>query len=439
MRFNLRDIFYRFITRNPPCDILGEKTSNFLWDQVLELDCLAFKHSEYFKIKELKDIQNSRVKDILAFARDNTEYWARHIGGIDKNPNITLESLPVITRDFLRNSNKKLFLSKDLSTWRTIKRLTSGTTGMPLEIFNDRMSLVRMESAVKGILGFKHNNKLIRLNMKALPSPIGKMAIFSFAGRGMNFQINYILRMFKEYKPTHLFGPTSAVLHLGQMLNEKRIKCSFELIAVAGEHLLEEDKKFLENVFQCSIRSIYASREAGGPIAYECQETDGMHINMRSFYVEILDENDSQVKDGEEGSIALTMFDNKVMPFIRYKIGDRAIIDRSFCACGRKSPRVYLRGRDMHLVRLKNGRTISLVSVVSLIRDNIKSIIQYQFVQNNPGEIIARLNSKNRISDSEKQNIIEQMTKRYASQLYIKIEQSEHIEGKNILYIDNLK
>ena len=69
----------------------------------------------------------------------------------------------------------------------------------------------------------------------------------------------------------------------------------------------------------------------------ECYEHKGMHINMESFIVEIIDEEGNPCKPDEEGRIIVTDLDNQVMPFIRYDTEDTAAFQSHHCSCGRSS------------------------------------------------------------------------------------------------------
>ena len=52
----------------------------------------------------------------------------------------------------------------------------------------------------------------------------------------------------------------------------------------------------------------------------------GIMMNEENLYVEVVDENNQPVSDGQEGKILVTALYNKAMPFIRYELGDRGVI-----------------------------------------------------------------------------------------------------------------
>jgi len=55
-----------------------------------------------------------------------------------------------------------------------------------------------------------------------------------------------------------------------------------------------------------------------------------LEISEDLYFIEVLDENGNDVKSGEMGLITITDLYSKALPFIRYQIGDLAIVDESF-------------------------------------------------------------------------------------------------------------
>lgn len=434
------DMVARYILFDPLYDAayLPEQVLHRFWNSFMEMDRWAFSRSKYFEDGDFQLFQRERLKCVLDFARDQTLHWSRLIPrDIGSDPFNALKELPFLTRNALIDSEPDLFIAQKTPEWRREKILTSGTTTVPLEFYADRLLFIRMEAAIKAILGFRGNDKLMRANLKFPPfRPCGIQISFSMAGRHTAYR--RIASHLKKFRPTHLFGTTSTVLDMAHIFCRYKLHYPFQSATIVGEHLFEKDKIFIESVLGCPVFSLYASRETGGPIAYECEKRAGMHINMASFLVEILDENGRDVGEGEEGDVVITMFENKATMFIRYKIGDRASRTNAPCACGRKSSRIFLKGRTMQLVALKNGDTVSLLSVAGLIRDLIPAVRQFQFIQSEAGKIVARLAVAGAIPANLKQRFFIEAGKRFGNQLSIELDTVNRIEGKNILFIKKL-
>ena len=102
-------------------------------------------------------------------------------------------------------------------------------------------------------------------------------------------------------------------------------------IELTGERITGEAKSAIADFFGCKVADQYGCYEANS-IAYECPY-GGLHVMTENVYVETVGEN--------EDDICITSLHNKVMPFIRYKIGDKGkIIHNHNCPCGSQEPMI---------------------------------------------------------------------------------------------------
>jgi phenylacetate-CoA ligase len=110
--------------------------------------------------------------------------------------------------------------------------------------------------------------------------------------------------------------------------------------------------------FGCKVYDQYGSREVSC-IASECEYSNGLHISEETILLEIVDENGNECPVGVEGDVLVTSLVNYAMPIVRYKIGDRAIMESGFCKCGRSHKRLKnVVGRSMDNFKLRDGTII---------------------------------------------------------------------------------
>lgn len=110
-------------------------------------------------------------------------------------------------------------------------------------------------------------------------------------------------------------------------------------IEMSGEMLTTDMKEKFQNMFQCRVVNQYGAYEVNS-IAYECK-------------------NGNEVLDGTEGDIYITSLQNRTMPFIRYKIGDRGYLCKEVCSCGRTGRVLCLtEGRVTDWIITREGRKI---------------------------------------------------------------------------------
>lgn len=159
---------------------------------------------------------------------------------------------------------------------------------------------------------------------------------------------------------------------------------SLRYIELTGEWLTDSLKKKIKKEFRCTVANQYGANEVNS-IAYECPEGN-LHVMEDNVFVEILGDDGRQKNIGEEGDVYVTTLHNRVMPFIRYKIGERAILYENDCCCGHKGRIMDLcTGRCNDWVFQANGQKVTpyvfvrAIDVVNIIYDNC--ILQYQITQ----------------------------------------------------------
>ena len=81
----------------------------------------------------------------------------------------------------------------------------------------------------------------------------------------------------------------------------------------------------IEQAFNCPVFNRYGAMEAS-VIAFERNHQDGLSVSTSQYIVEVINGNGQHCKPGEEGDVVITNFSNFAFPFIRYQIGDRAIV-----------------------------------------------------------------------------------------------------------------
>ena len=106
----------------------------------------------------------------------------------------------------------------------------------------------------------------------------------------------------------------------------KEICPSIKVCIVTAEMCTEEDRNLIEKAFGISIYREYGSSETS-IIAIENKKLK-WEISTDRLWVEVVDENNNILPNGELGRIILTDLNNKAFPFIRYDIGDFGRINK---------------------------------------------------------------------------------------------------------------
>ena len=147
--------------------------------------------------------------------------------------------------------------------------------------------------------------------------------------------------------PAYAYGYPTAILAFVQRcaaagLDGRAIGC--RVVICTGELLLPATRDSIEQFFGCRCVNEYGCTESG-VLGFEC-ERGRMHAIPVAAYVEVLDEANRSMPDGEYGELTVTDLYGRVAPLLRYRLHDGAATDSEACDCGRALPRLAIeRGR----------------------------------------------------------------------------------------------
>ncbi|MEW6282469.1 MAG: hypothetical protein AB1758_27925, partial [Candidatus Eremiobacterota bacterium] len=122
---------------------------------------------------------------------------------------------------------------------------------------------------------------------------------------------------------------------------------SLRTVVYGGEPLPQSERERLGRLGIERIGSLLGAND-GGPIGYQCAHCRGSvhHLASDHILLEIL-----------EGELVITCLNRRLMPLIRYRLGDRGRWIPGPCDCGRTTPRFELLGRADDLLCLASTNT----------------------------------------------------------------------------------
>jgi len=166
-------------------------------------------------------------------------------------------------------------------------------------------------------------------------------------------------------------GIPSFMISLAQQAQKQGVTdLHLKMMATGGEHFLDQAKAFVKPLLdvQQFVSAGYSSNDTG-PIGYQCSHCSAgiHHLFKENCLVEVLDEeNLLPVPAGETGKLVVTKLNNRLMPIIRYDIGDRGRIVEHSCPCGRTDPLFELLGRSDDILNI-GGYNVSPDHLASVI------------------------------------------------------------------------
>ncbi|PHS67643.1 MAG: phenylacetate--CoA ligase [Flavobacterium sp.] len=344
---------------------------------------------EYKSSQEIKIFQEEKLQELLAYLEEKSTYYQRVFQKqkIDISEIKTLEDLtkfPVTTKEDLHKYNDDFICvpQSEIIDYVT----TSGTTGSPVFFGLSDKDLDRL--AYNEALSFACSG-VTKVDTIQLMTTIDRRFLAGLAyflgarklgagiirvGAGIpELQWDSI----NKFKPSYLIAVPSFLLKLIEYAENNEIdinSSSVKGVICIGEPLKNQDfsdntlSKKIKKKWNIELYSTYASTEMSTAFA-ECKFQQGGHLHPELIIVEILNDDNQPVKEGEEGEIVITTLGVETIPLLRFKTGDVVKAHYDSCKCGRNTLRLGpVIGRKKQMIKYK-GTTIYPPAMFNLLND----------------------------------------------------------------------
>jgi len=187
----------------------------------------------------------------------------------------------------------------------------------------------------------------------------------------------------ERFKPDLLHAYPSAALQLAEYLETsgQSLRSPLQGLLCGSERLTIPQKQLLERVFGCRVYRWYGHAERV-VLAGEGVQSELFYFFPQYGFVEFGPPDEEGLRE-----VIGTSFHNLVMPLIRYRTGDRALLAGPDQAASREFPWpavIDIAGRDQEFLVSATGRRISLTAfnMHDAIFDHLYAV---QFYQDEPG------------------------------------------------------
>ena len=328
---------------------------------------------------ELEALQLERLKDMVAYAYDNTVYYKRAFDEAGVKPG-DIESLDDIAKfPFCDKKTERetqhvgSFFGEMCSVPEEeviFMATSSGSTGVPtvspftqedFDLWQDTEARLFWQA------GMRPNDRYVHgLNFALYvggPDVIGAQRLGALAIWVGAVPSDRLLFVLKQYQPTIIWTSPSYAWHLGEIAKEKGFdpKEDFNIhtIIVAGEAggSIKSTREAIENLWGAKVVDFYGLSDIYGACAAACEAHDGLHIVEDQILVETVDPTTGEVlAPGETGELVYTTLCKKARPMIRFRTGDIGYVSTDTCECGRTLARIHVTGRkdEMFIVGAVN-------------------------------------------------------------------------------------
>jgi phenylacetate-CoA ligase len=375
------------------------------------------------ELSKLKNLSHSDFRswhenkrwEIVKYHFDNNEFYRSRFG--DKLPE-RWEDIPLLVKTDYQKSGYNV-ISKTFDKKEVYSGYTSGSSGHPFNYYKDKFAHAMTWALIKD----RYTNFGLTLDSKQARFygiPLEKKDYYiektkDFLSNRVRFPVfdlsdemlGNFLEKFRQEKFDYVYGYTnSIVLFARYLIREnvilKNVCPGLKICICTSENCTEEDKNIIEKAFGVRAVNEYGTSEVD-LIAFETESGKWL-LSNENIYIEVIGEDGKQITDGGEGRILLTALHNKAMPFIRYEIGDKAVI-----APGKNEIELKrILGGVNDIVILPSGKKSSGVSfyfITRSIMEKIDSLKEFIIRQVAPDKFVFDVVSDEEISDSDKKMI----------------------------------
>ncbi len=282
--------------------------------------------------------QEKKKWEIVRYHHENNEFYSDRIGGILP---ASWDELPVLQKtDYQQdrlNTISRTFDPKEIYTG-----YTSGSSGHPFRYAKDKHAHALTWALIKDryrYYGLTLNSRQARF----YGIPFEKFDYYvertkDYLANRLRFPVFDLsdevlagfLERFRNDSFDYVYGYTNSIVLFARYLIRKNVllkkACpSLKVCICTSENCTSEDKQIIESAFGVKAVNEYGTSEVD-LIAFE--DLDGVwRLSNENIFIEVLDEKGNHIQGDGEGRIVLTSLHNKAMPFIRYEIGDRALVN----------------------------------------------------------------------------------------------------------------
>lgn len=327
--------------------------------------------------KSFADWQLEKRWEIFNFHLNNNQEYRAFIGNI--RPNVW-EDIPILTKSSIQKPlNNRL--SKGFRANNVFVSTTSGSTGTPFYFAKDRFchamtwTLIADRYSWHGINIFKdkqarfyHISVNLRARLRARIKDFARnryrLNVLDLSDQIQGSSLKKIINGNFDYingYSVSLVVFAKYLLKIGIVL--KSVSPSIRNCIVTSGILTEEDRKIISEALGVAVINEYGASEIS-IIAFEDPDFEWV-VSDEEIFVEVVDENGHTLPKGMEGRLLVTSLYNKAMPFIRYDIGDIAILGKS--KNGKNSVLKSLIGRSNDYLLLKNGKKVTETIIEQII------------------------------------------------------------------------
>jgi phenylacetate-coenzyme A ligase PaaK-like adenylate-forming protein len=338
--------------------------------------------------------QKAQLRNLLTHAAQRSAFWRNRVGA----KRADLSGLPVLTRTELKQQvETEGSLLRPADGLEIATHKTSGSSGTPVEFHTSKMNIEynHLRYLAQEFMDGKdlsvnrtHMNAAKASAAKKLaaipcgfsveknPSWLGGIGSVFTSGILKKIEClnpnprDLVRELRKDAVGQLVVGPGLLTTILGHSSAKLLGELRASEVVVFGEAI---DTDVCQAIVAQGIAvSLTYSSEEVGPIGFECQSAPGhYHIATSNVIVEL--EGSHEVDGKKLGRVLVTHLHSYATPFVRYDLGDLALLSEN-CPCGHDGPTIHsLYGRLTNALKRRDGT----LSAFYIRGPELREIVEY--------------------------------------------------------------
>lgn len=400
--------------------------------------------------------QKAQLRNLLAHATQRSAFWRDRMQM--RPPDSKLSALPILTRsDVQRQVKLEGSLLHASDGYETSEHATSGSSGMPVRFFVSGMNT--RYNSFRALSYFFSEGKDLSLNYTGIrtatpdkfkkvtesrtgfvveknPSWLG--ALGSIMTSGSQKMIDHldpdIRALIKELRRDPVGYLVINPRTLATVLSRYEVELLSELkVSECILYAESADPALVQAVRNQGIpvRSTYSAEEVG-QIAFECATSPGhYHVTVSNVIVEIIDVT-HDVGGTKLGRVLVTHLHSYATPFIRYDLGDLALL-KDRCPCGHDGPTLHkLHGKATNALKSRDG-TLRPFYIRGHELQDVVQFSEFRIRQIEIDRIVVELGGREKLSAEDLENVIQFLRARAGDDYNIEVIPRPAIDwGQNV-------
>lgn len=403
-----------------------------------------------------------KLDETLRWALETVPAFARFksLARGSRDPREVLEQLPVTDKLDIKHAPER-YLSKSMPPSARLETYTGGSTRHPMRFFLHKHVTRPKEAAFmsdfRSRLGPESDRLVLALRGRTVPTasePGGKLWTLEPIRRQLLMSCDHLERRYMpryaealaQHGPEWIEAFPSALYPLARWLSENpmpEVTGRVRGVSLFSENVHEGQLAKIREVFHCPVIAHYGHSERV-LMAGTVPGDDRYFFWPQYGHLELVDESDRPITEpGRVGFIVGTSFDNRVMPFVRYRTGDMGVLS----ATGHPKLPGYptvdrILGRLQEFVVCRDERLVSITTIGVAHFPELAAADATQYEQSRPGELMLKLTSGETFGEAALERIRAAVEKKLQGGCTVDVKQVPRIErtprGKARMIVQHL-